>query len=1120
VTTPAFNPNLDYQATAPAFDPDAVYTKDAPAKKKKAEPGFLDREISLSGPAEDQAVPGSAGLLRQGATLSGLQSVGRGVRDAVKGTWQTLAAPPQDDTETAIGAIGPAALPLYRMLRSLGHTAEDATQVVGAIHDINDSPDPAGTYLKAGQEFAGQGAGQALVAAATEGAARVLPNAGELVPSTSKATAPVRAVVKATNKVLAKAPGSVGAAAGAAVGHYIPIPGASEIGAAAGYALGKEVLPQVRIPGEGIGLPSRVRGGPAVAPQYAAPAAEVVDDLEGIPSPQTEAAGHISEAEPPAEPAEPVEDLEGVPSAQTAAAGELSEAEPPAFNPHQEYQAAPVEAPKPASKFTTPTGRIKPAVGKQLQNELERGLGNNAPVATKPIAQVPIAQAPAELPEGFTATKSSALRGYKYDPAAREFEYITNDGSHYIRGDVAPEAAEQFEKTAVEKDSFGKAWHELRQNPQGGVGVAKVINGKRVAIVKTAPITDLQQQIKDSVPPSQAPTGAPITDLSKQIKQSAKRTVVVDASGKPEFSDVLEAKQAKPAPAKAEPAAPAAGEDLTAQLQASIEHVGKGGVFTSASPKSLLDRWGVDPESFTEGRSQTRGMSPQDSEAAIAKLTEAYKKGQAVEPVLETRDAQNNIIEVDGRGRALAAHRAGVERIPVVVRRMNAEAPAEMSVTRVRKGTNATKANAENSSAAIPGPRKPSAPTAPGAQTTIRVPGEDRTYNANYQVRELSDVQPSHSGITFNPNEKYALVNDRDYSNPLNQGKVVTNSGPGKFDPSYHITDNPDATNGPVVVDSDGHALGGNGRAMILQRVYKYNPEGTAAYRAMLEKKAAQFGLDPQQISKMKQPVLVRELADSELEGNGKQEAITDFNKSGTAAMTPAERAIADSRRISANTLDDIAHRLEQTGPDATLADLLRGRNGTQVLDKLIDDGVLPHQERAGLASGDALTEAGNDRIRKMIVGRFFRDPAQIDTTPAGLRSKLESMAAPLSRVDGVVGWDLTPHIQDAMSLLEEARTHGIVNLDDLLAQRGFWGDARYSPEAVTLAKAMQGSSARTLLAAARKYLADMSDAHRPLFAGDKISADQAFREAFENPQPVKGKNAANPKQINSESLF
>jgi hypothetical protein len=236
------------------------------------------------------------------------------------------------------------------------------------------------------------------------------------------------------------------------------------------------------------------------------------------------------------------------------------------------------------------------------------------------------------------------------------------------------------------------------------------------------------------------------------------RTIVTDpTTGRPEFSDVVEAKQQAAAPSPAAPAAepapaaqPAAGaaepgpaatspgkgaqtesgpsaadlldrlqgiagriskqeaaapgaadEDLTQQLQDSLDLIrarkavaggnvaqnappgasgsiseAPNGVLTTRAPKELLDRWGVDEDSFAAGREQTRGMKPDESAAAVAHLKKAYQNGQAVAPVMETRDADNNIIDVDGRGRALAAHQAGVEQIPIVVRRMAPVSPA------------------------------------------------------------------------------------------------------------------------------------------------------------------------------------------------------------------------------------------------------------------------------------------------------------------------------------------------------------------------------------------------------------------------------------------------------------
>jgi len=347
-------------------------------------------------------------------------------------------------------------------------------------------------------------------------------------------------------------------------------------------------------------------------------------------------------------PAQPIPSRAGL--ALTGEVAAPAVAQPGAAGSMVESVAAPepAAAPKPISKA---------ALGRQLDQALPESLGvepakplqPNVSLKNQIKAEV---QAQAPLPDGFTRVKSDALRGYKYDPEAREFESITNDGQHYVHGDVPPEAVEKFEAA----DSKGRAWKTLRETP-GVVRTAKVVNGQRVAATPPASI----------------------------------RSIVIDPeTGQPEFSDVVAAKKAQAqttqaaAPNAAATSAPkttaakppvstAAGEgDLLSQLQASVDQVKAkpGGVFTSAAPKDLLTRWGVDPESFTEGRSQTRGMSPGETEASIKKLTAAYKKGQPVEPVLETRDADNNLVDVDGRGRALAAHRAGVERIPVIVRRL------------------------------------------------------------------------------------------------------------------------------------------------------------------------------------------------------------------------------------------------------------------------------------------------------------------------------------------------------------------------------------------------------------------------------------------------------------------
>jgi hypothetical protein len=114
------------------------------------------------------------------------------------------------------------------------------------------------------------------------------------------------------------------------------------------------------------------------------------------------------------------------------------------------------------------------------------------------------------LPKDFTPVKSSALRGYKYDPAAKEMTVITKDGSGHIYGDVSPEQAKAF----TDNPSSGKAWAELRNS--SSAKVAKLINGKRVAV---KPPNELASATPESEAPEPRIPG-PKEDLTRLGRQS------------------------------------------------------------------------------------------------------------------------------------------------------------------------------------------------------------------------------------------------------------------------------------------------------------------------------------------------------------------------------------------------------------------------------------------------------------------------------------------------------------------------------------------------------------------------------------------------------------------------
>lgn len=443
----------------PAVTPDFIPATAA----KKEQPGFLDREIPLDS--------------YKNATLSGVQSIGRGIRSAGRGLYDTVRHP----IDTAEG-----------MIDAVTDAPSQIEQIPGAIRDINHSRDPLGTYLKVGQETAGEGAGQALSAIATE----------KLGEAAKKAAPPaVRGAAKGINKVLEKAPGSIGAGVGAGIGHATGIPGATEVGGAIGYGVGREVLPKVRIPGEHFGFPDRVIGGPKTAPQYSPPPA-FRDPGAPLPEVSDRAllqSRHLAEGPRPIE--EPAAGLGTIPVAQKPPApvsirrgpGEIPAEAATASAPEARPEVSPAVARPSATTSSRLDELLNDAVGgrelepntplrQQLSrigkpsvptpkmrpiSDLSQQIKDSAPASDAPkmapltnLSQQ-IKNSAVALPEGFTPVESEVLRGYKYNPEAREFEAVTNNGQHYVHSDVSPEEAAKFESS----DSKGTAWNQLRKGP-------------------------------------------------------------------------------------------------------------------------------------------------------------------------------------------------------------------------------------------------------------------------------------------------------------------------------------------------------------------------------------------------------------------------------------------------------------------------------------------------------------------------------------------------------------------------------------------------------------------------------------------------------------------------------
>ena len=82
------------------------------------------------------------------------------------------------------------------------------------------------------------------------------------------------------------------------------------------------------------------------------------------------------------------------------------------------------------------------------------------------------------------------------------------------------------------------------------------------------------------------------------------------------------------------------------------------------------------------------------------------------------------------------------------------------------------------------------------------------------------------------------------------------------FDLDKHISDDPHVTRGPMVIDESGNILSGHDRH---EELMNRSPEEESRYKLALVNRSPQFGLNPMEVMRMKNPVLVRKIATKDL---------------------------------------------------------------------------------------------------------------------------------------------------------------------------------------------------------------------------------------------------------------
>ena len=304
---------------------------------------------------------------------------------------------------------------------------------------------------------------------------------------------------------------------------------------------------------------------------------------------------------------------------------------------------------------------------------------------------------------------------------------------------------------------------------------------------------------------------------------------------------------------------------------------------------------------------------------------------------------------------------------------------------------------------------------------------------ARFRLVSVTRLVPSHDGLTFRVNPKYPHgVQERRYDRDKSeQAKVIGNAQASCFEPAIIANTDPTPLGGAPIVTTTGIVLGGNSRAMVLQRVYSKDGAAAREYRSHLAADAGDWGFDSADVGKYKCPVLVRVVATSVSE----RSAVRRYNETLTQSLDATAEQVATSHRIDAS----VVRELDQMGTDETLTAFLQSSRSKPLVTMLVRKGVITKQQVNRYVKGGRLNEDGRRFVARALVGRVLPDANALDLLFNAAPSLRENIARGVSSILTAAAvapkWDISNAMGDAARIYSAVRSGGHKTVDSYLAQ-------------------------------------------------------------------------------------
>ena len=324
-----------------------------------------------------------------------------------------------------------------------------------------------------------------------------------------------------------------------------------------------------------------------------------------------------------------------------------------------------------------------------------------------------------------------------------------------------------------------------------------------------------------------------------------------------------------------------------------------------------------------------------------------------------------------------------------------------------------------------------------GTAETMRADDPNVQFTGQYRLVSADDLTTSDSAgypqqyQPRNRNRAAMRAQVANMANNLNPSAVVDATG--------------NVNLGAPVIDESGVVLNGNGRTMAIRQAYQRNGQSAQAYKQYLKAHADAFGMTPDMIDSIENPVLVRQV--------GGDAPITDIihSTAGGADMSAGEQAKSDAEKIKKTTLDlynEESQSLTSAGNrefvKAVLRDISTGRDANRMYTEngqFSSDAIRRVQNAIfAKAYGDdhllnQLSESNDNNIRN-IINAMLKAAPTVAKINHGIQQK-EYYSYPISQV-----------VSDAAKTITSLRDQG-KEVSFYLNETSLFGESFRNPSSV-----------------------------------------------------------------------